>query len=91
MKEKYQLVVELNGTDVNPWHRWGLSQNPFPQIGKYEYDRYVHIVQSLAGDPIPNTDYIREKLKGFHPAFIELCCKHFKKGETTSFYIEWEE
>lgn len=27
---KLHLNVELNGTDKNPWHQIGLTQNPFP-------------------------------------------------------------
>lgn len=86
-KFKYHFTVSLNGTNENPYHKWGLTQNPFPQIGKYEYDRYEEIVRSLGGDPIPDTDYIRKKLKGFHPDFIELCCNKFIKGEYVSFTV----
>lgn len=88
--EKLILRVELNGTDANPWHKMGLTQNPIPQLGVYEYDLAILTVQSLGGDPIPNTDYIREKLKGFSPEFIELCCSQFTKGERVCFEVEFD-
>ena len=86
-----ELRVELNGTDINPWHILGLSQNPIPQTLKYEYDRYALHVQALAGDPIPDTDYIRNHLKGWDPEFVELCCQKFRKGETVCFTVVWDE
>jgi hypothetical protein len=85
------LKVELNGTDENPYHRFGQSQNPFPQIARAEYTRDVLRVQSLGGDPIPDADYIREKLKGMSEEFIELCCKMFKKGEIVKFTVFFPE
>jgi hypothetical protein len=91
MKKTYRLNISLNGTDVNPYHRWGLSCNPFPQIGKYEWDAAQRILASLGGDPIQDTDYIRKKLKGFHSEFIEICCRKFEKGKYIQFYIEWSE
>lgn len=89
MKRKF--LVELNGTDENPYHRLGLTQNPFPQLGKAEYDAAERRLHSLGGDPIPDTDYIREKLKGFNPEFVELCCSKFEKGKMVKFYIEFND
>lgn len=34
------LKISLNGTDSNPWHKLGLTQNPFPQLARYETDRF---------------------------------------------------
>ena len=31
-----ELLVELNGTSENPYHKMGLTQNPFPQTAKYD-------------------------------------------------------
>lgn len=86
-----KIRVELNGTSENPWHKMGLTQNPIPQLAKYELDRACLIVQKLGGDPIPNTDYIRETLKGFSPEFTELCCAKFVPGETVKFEVYWED
>ena len=35
--DRIELNVTINGTGINPWHRFGLRQNPFPQLGKAEY------------------------------------------------------
>lgn len=87
-----KLKVELNGTDENPFHKMGLTQNPFPQLAKAEHDSACLKLQSLAGDPIPNTDYIRERLKDhFSDEFIELCCEEFKPGEFVKFYVTWDD
>jgi len=86
-----QLRVTLNGTDRNPWHRWGLTQNPFPQLGKAEYDAHCLRLQSLGGDPIPDTDYIRKVLEGWSPEFVELCCQRFKKGAIVQFHVAFNE
>ena len=86
-----KLKVALNGTDKNPFHKWGLKQNPFPQIGKYEYDRQCRHLQALGGDPIPDTDYIRNHLKGWSDEFVEVCCEEFRKGEYVTFTVEWKE
>lgn len=86
-----KITVELNGTDVNPYHKLGLTQNPFPQTAKYEYDAACLCVQSLGGDPIPDTDYIRERLKGFSAEFIELCVSQFRPGQLIKFVVEWNE
>ena len=86
-----RLVVELNGTDVNPYHRMGLTQNPFPQTGKMELDRDALRLQSLGGDPIADTDHIRRVLDGFSPEFVDLCCRKFKRGEYVTFEVTWED
>jgi hypothetical protein len=86
------LKIILNGTDENPFHRMGLTQNPFPQLAKAEWDAATLRLQSLAGDPIPNTDYIRERLDGFFvKEFIDMCCDRFVKGEKVEFHVNWKE
>ncbi len=81
------LKVELNGTTRNPYHVYGLSQNPFPQIAEYGRSGDILALQSLGGDPIPNTDYIREKLKNWSDEFVDLLCKKFVKGEYVEFTV----
>ena len=83
-----KFKVVLNGTDINPYHKLGLSQNPFPQIADYKYSGEMLHIQKLGGDPVPDTDYIRNHLKGFSPEFIEGCCSRFKKGEMVEFMVE---
>jgi hypothetical protein len=82
-----QLDILLNGTNENPWHTYGLTQNPFPQIAKYEWTARCLVLQSLGGDPIPNVAYIREKLKGFTEEFINLCCDKFRPGKLVRFTV----
>lgn len=84
-----EIWVALNGTDTNPFHKHGLSFNPFPQIAKYETLALVMNMQKLGGDPIPNVQYIRDTLKGCEPEFIELCCRMYKKGEMVKFKVQF--
>lgn len=84
-----KFKVQLNGTNENPYHKFGLSQNPFPQLAKYEYTHWILQAQKLGGDPIPNTQYIRDTLKGFTNEFIELCCKKYVLGEYVTFEVEF--
>lgn len=84
-----QITVRLNGTDTNPYSKWGLRCNPFPQIGRAEYDAAERRLNSLGGEPIPDTDYIRHTLKGFSSEFIELCCSNFRKGEYIEFLVNF--
>lgn len=84
------LKVKLNGTTSNPYHQYGLRQNPFPQIAKAEYLEAVLRVQSLGADPIPHNNsekYIRRILVGFSEEFISLCVRQFIPGEMVSFDV----
>lgn len=85
----WKMTVRLNGTDENPWLRMGLTQNPIPQLGKYEYDRWCLHLQKLGADPIPDTDYIRNHLRGYTDELVDLCCRQFKKGEMVEFDVYW--
>ena len=85
----WTLRVDLNGTDTNPFHKFGLTQNPFPQLGRMEFDRYTLHLAKLGADPIPDTDYIRNHLRGWEPEFVDGCCARFKKGEMVTFFIHW--
>ena len=91
-KEKQlKVTVRLNGTDHNPWHKYGLKQNPFPQIARAEYDRGCQQINSLNGDPIKDADDIRQRLQGFSKEFIELCVAKFRPGETVVFNVFFPE
>jgi len=83
------IVVRLNGTNENPFAKWGLNQNPFPQIPKAEYSEACLRMQSLGGEPIPNVEHIRKTLEGFTPEFVNLCCRMFKRGMYVTFTVEW--
>ena len=84
---RYKFTVRLNGTDKNPWNKYGLTQNPFPQIGKAEFNTGESAVRALDGEPIKGPNDIRERLKGFTPEFIQLCIDNFKPGERTAFEV----
>ena len=91
MTETLTMVVRINGTDTNPWHRFGLTQNPFPQLGKAEYDAGERMLASLDGDPIKDADDIRTRLRGFDPAFIEGVVQRWRPGERTAFTMTFPE
>lgn len=84
-----RLLVALNGTDENPFHKLGLNQNPFPQVADHRYIKQVVHLQALGGDPIKDEQQIRDHLKGWSDEFVELCCKNFKKGEYVRFTVEF--
>lgn len=82
---KHKVTVRLNGTNENPWHKFGLTQNPFPQIAKAEYMRGMMQLNSLNGDPIKSPEDIRQRLAGCTEEFIELCVSQFKPGVIAMF------
>jgi hypothetical protein len=86
------MTVKLNGTDTNPFHLMGLKSNPFPQLARAETDAQVRRLEQLGADPIPDTDYIRNHLRGWvSQELIDGCCERFKKGEMAEFDITWKE
>jgi hypothetical protein len=85
--DRIELNVTINGTDMNPWHRLGLRQNPFPQIGKAEYAAGERKLASLDGDPVRTADDIRERLAGFDPQFVEGVIQRWQPGHRVRFKI----
>lgn len=90
-----KVRITLNGTDENPWHRYGLKCNPFPQIPKAEATEANRILQALDSEPIADVADLRRRLEGCTPEFIELCIAQFKPGERVRFVVEfptpWDE
>lgn len=84
-----RVEITLNGTDENPFLRFGLRQNPFPAIPKMELSRANRIIADLHANPIKDEADLRQRLQGCPPEFIDGCCQRFHKGEMTSFMIEW--
>jgi len=87
-----KLTVYLNGTDTNPFQKWGLRQNPFPQLARAETDIFEHRLNKLGGDPIPRDRpeaYIREVLAGFSTEFIDLCVAKYRPGEMVQFVVHF--
>jgi hypothetical protein len=85
-----RLHVALNGTNENPYTKFGLTQNPFPQIASFETQTACLHLQKLGADPIPNAHAIREHLRGWGTEFVDLCCRMFVKGQYVTFDVEWE-
>jgi hypothetical protein len=81
------LKVVINGTDVNPYEKMGLRQNPFPQIPKAELDSAMVQLNRLAAEPIKDAGQIRAILQGWTPEFIELCIRQFKPGVMVTFSV----
>ena len=77
------LHFTINGTDANPYGRWGLRQNPFPQVSTGDAPvRPQLALQSLGGEPVRDAADIRERLAGyFTPGFIEGVVARWKPGE----------
>jgi hypothetical protein len=85
--DRIELNVTINGTGMNPWHRFGLRQNPFPQIGKAEYAAGERKLASLDGDPVRTADDIRERLAGFGSEFVEGVIQRWQPGRRVRFKI----
>jgi hypothetical protein len=85
--DRIELNVTINGTDMNPWHRFGLRQNPFPQIGKAEYAAGERKLASLDGNPVRTADDIREGLAGFDTEFVEGVIQRWQPGRRVRFKI----
>src|SRR5206468_330458 len=81
-----RLRVELNGTDRNPYHKLGLTQNPFPQIAEHRYSGACLRLQSLGGEPCDPAK-IRRVLAGWEPAFVEELCRRWRPGEIVKFEV----
>lgn len=82
-----EVVVIINGTDVNPWAQFGLTRNPFPQLGVGELTRGEMQVASLDGDPVTSADDIRTRLAGFAPEFVRLCVDNWRRGHRVGFTV----
>ena len=84
--------VRLNGTDKNPYlDLYGLVQNPFPQVAKYEYMAFCHLLNNLAAIPIPNESVLLHRLKGCTQEFIDLCVSLYEPGKMVEFEIKVKE
>jgi len=91
-KQLMKRKVSINGTDVNPYHKLGLTQNPFPELGKYEWQAGELALNSLGGDPIKSADEIRVRLgDAVSKELVDLCVAQYKPGEMVDFIIYWKE
>jgi hypothetical protein len=72
----------------------GLTQNPFPQLGRAEYQLQEIRLAKLGANPIPEGEaeqYIRGVLKGFSKEFVEYCIAKYEPGKMVKFYVTWKE
>jgi hypothetical protein len=83
------MRVRINGTGRNPWHRLNLQQNPFPQIGRAEFEEGERRIHSLDGDPVRSPQDIRERLEGFSEEFVTGCIERWRPGQRTEFEISF--
>jgi len=79
--ELVTLEFTINGTDTNPYARWGLRCNPFPGTPYHELMRGAMQLNSLGGEPIRSAADIRERLRGFEPAFVERVIRAWRPGK----------
>lgn len=86
--KKYELVVHLNGTDTNPYAKFGLKHNPFPQYQDLDMDMQMKIA-ALGGEPIKSVFDLRVRLDGFQDAFINACINRFVPGKLIVFGVRW--
>lgn len=85
-----KVTVRINGTNENPWHKFHLTMNPFPQIAKFELHNHMMAINRLDGDPISSPEEIETILQqGFSKEFITLCKRQFRKGERVEFDVVW--
>lgn len=89
---EHKLLVKINGTNNNPWHKMFLTKNPLPQMPRAELMPHMQALAKLDADPIKDTSQIRQILGDlFTNEFIELCCNQFKLGERVGFYVHFSE
>lgn len=82
------LVVTINGTDSNPFARWGMRQNPFPQVSTSQAPIGGQLaLASLGGEPVTSEQDIRDRLTGFAPDFIEGVIARWVPGQIVKFTI----
>ena len=90
------MIVTLNGGDTNPYLKMGLRMNPFPILGKAQYNDAPIRLLGAASIPqeakrlgITPTQYIQGVLQGFSREFVELCWARYKEGEVTKFVVSF--
>jgi hypothetical protein len=87
--ERLTITVTINGTDANPWARYQLKANPFPQLAKAEYDGAERALASLDGEPVRTAEDIRARLRGFSEEFVAGCIARWQPGKRISFSVSF--
>lgn len=89
-----KITIILNGTDTNPFLKYGLLMNPFPAIPKRQYAAVNLALARLAAEPLSGPDDIRRILEpvvtgAAGEQLIAACCEMFKKGERVEFDVTY--
>lgn len=90
------ITIRINGTDTNPWHRFGLTRNPFPQVGLREWDSFDRFLAELGAKPMPTTEALNKFLaearelaiphrRDDFDRFCEVVRMHYVPGDIASF------
>jgi hypothetical protein len=84
-----EVIVVLNGTNQNPYERYGMRRNPFHAI-PYADQRFAaanEILADLDANPIRNVEDLRRRLDGCTAEFIELCTGRYQRGKRVKFSV----
>jgi hypothetical protein len=54
------------------------------------YQTQILHLQALGGEPVFSSAQIRTHLHGWSPAFVDLCCEKYKRGQMVEFWVEFE-
>ncbi len=91
MPETLCFRFTINGTDKNPFDKYGLLQNPFSSVAKAEYDRIALTLNSLGGEPIKSEADIHQRLGNRVSREVrEIICQHYKPGKNVEVKLYWQ-
>jgi hypothetical protein len=81
----------INGTDTNPYEKYGLLRSPFSSVAKAEYDGISLALNALGGEPIKSESEIHERLgKRVSRELKEIICKYYKPGKNVEVKLYWK-
>jgi hypothetical protein len=84
--------VTLNGSNRNPYERYGLERNPFPALPDASIHPSVNgCLADLAARPIVDAADLRQRLTaaGASTEFVEGCVARFQPGRTVRFTVSF--
>lgn len=83
------IKVRLNGTDINPYHMYGLTRNPFPKHGRVELNRLDEFLSILAAGPMPQVEDLIRVLNGLKASeeFKAICIQNYRSGVMVEFEL----
>jgi len=73
-------TVRINGTDRSMFpDNWGITRNPFPQIGQARFDHAEQALSKLQ-EPGQTLATIKETLKDFDQEFVKMVAEAYRPG-----------